>query len=90
VTLVVSLKYSFLRYNYGLFAATVLLLYGYSFANSLTSAIIHSLEVTRFLTNQLIFCLLPQSMTMFLTVEILMQWSRRQPWREAKNKTCPR
>ena len=81
VALVVSLKYSFLRYKYSFFAATVMLLYTYSFANSLGIAIIHSLEVTRYLTNQLIFCLLPQCMTMFLTVEILMQWSRYQPWR---------
>jgi hypothetical protein len=74
--LVVSLKYSFLRYKYGFFAATVMLLYTYSFANSLGIAIIHSLAITRYLTNQLIFCLLPQCMTMLLTAEIFMQWRR--------------
>jgi hypothetical protein len=72
--LVVSLKYSFLRYRYGFFAATVMLLYTYSFANSLGIAIIHSLAITRYLTNQLIFCLLPQCMTMLLGAEIFMQW----------------
>ena len=87
VTLVVALKYSFLRYKYGFFAATVMLLYTYSFANSLGIAIIHSLDIARFLTNQLIFCLLPQCMTMFLTAEILMDWSQYQRWREAKNST---
>lgn len=81
VTLVVSLKDSLLRYKYAFFAATVMLLYTYSFANSLGIAIIHSLDIARFLTNQLIFCLLPQCMTMFLTAEILMHWSRYQRWR---------
>jgi hypothetical protein len=85
MTLVVSLKYSFLRYKYGFFAATVMLLYTYSFANSLGIAIVHSLELTRYLFDQLIFCLLPQCMTMFLTAEILMEWRRYQPWRVSKN-----
>jgi hypothetical protein len=83
VTLVVSLRCSFLRYKYGLFAATVMLLYMYSFANSLGIAIIHSLDVSRYLSSQLIFCLLPQCMTMFLIAEILMHWSLSQPRREA-------
>jgi len=72
--LVVSLKYPFLRYRYACFAATVMLLYAYSFANSLGIAIIHSLEITRYLTNQLIFCLLPQCMTIFLIAELLVLW----------------
>jgi hypothetical protein len=69
--LVVVLKNPSLRYNYGCFALTVMLFYAYSFANSLGIAIIHSLEITRYLTNQLIFCLLPQCMTIFLTAELL-------------------
>jgi hypothetical protein len=79
VILVVSLKYPFLRSRYGCFAVTVMLLYAYSFANSLGIAIIHSLEITRYLTNQLIFCLLPQCMTIFLVAELLVLWrqSRR-------------
>ena len=69
--LVVVLKNPSLRYNYGCFALTVMLFFSYSFANSLGIAIIHSLEITRYLTSQLIYCLLPQCMTMSLTAELL-------------------
>jgi hypothetical protein len=75
--LVVILKNSSLRYRYGCFALTVMLFYAYSFANSLGIAIIHSLEITRYLTNQLIYCLLPQCMTIFLTAELLVRKNRR-------------
>lgn len=71
IMLVVILKNPSLRYNYGCFALTVMLFFSYSFANSLGIAIIHSLEITRYLTNQLTYCLLPQCMTMFLTAELL-------------------
>jgi hypothetical protein len=64
-----------LRTNYGWFLATALLLFGYSFADTLGIAIIHTLEITRYLTNQLIDCLLPQCLTFFLAVEV---WSARQ------------
>jgi hypothetical protein len=66
-----------LRINYGWFLGIILLFYTYSFANSLGIAIIHSLETSRFLTNQLVYCLLPQCLTLFLTVEICC--SRRTP-----------
>jgi hypothetical protein len=69
--LVVVLKNPSLRYSYGCFTLTVMLFYTYSFAGSLGIAIIHSLEITRYLTNQLIYCLLPQCMTIFLTAELL-------------------
>jgi hypothetical protein len=71
--LVVILKNSSLRYRYGCFALTAMLFYAYSFANSLGIAIIHSLEITRYLTNQLIYCLLPQCMTIFLAAELLVK-----------------
>jgi hypothetical protein len=74
--LVVILKNPSLRYSYGCFALTVMLFYTYSFANSLGIAIIHSLEVTRYLTNQLIYCLLPQCMTIFLTAELSLHRSQ--------------
>jgi hypothetical protein len=64
-----------LRTNYGWFLAATLLLFGYSFADTLGIAIIHTLEITRYLTNQLIHCLLPQCLTFFLAVEI---WSVRR------------
>ncbi len=64
-----------LRTNYGWFLATTLLLFGYSFADTLGIAIIHTLEITRYLTNQLIHCLLPQCLTFFLAVEV---WSARR------------
>jgi hypothetical protein len=64
-----------LRTNYGWFLATTLLLFGYSFADTLGIAIIHTLEITRYLTNQLIQCLLPQCLTFFLALEI---WSARR------------
>ena len=70
-------KDSALRTNYGWFLGTVLLLFGYSFADTLGIAIVHTLEITRYLTNQLVHCLLPQCLTFFLAVEI---WaSRRRP-----------
>jgi hypothetical protein len=72
VLLVIVLRNPSLRESYGSFALTIALFYFYSFANSLGIAIIHSLEITRYLTNQLVFCLLPQCMTLFLTAEILM------------------
>jgi hypothetical protein len=75
IMLVVVLKNPSLRYNYGCFALTVMLFYTYSFANSLGIAIIHSLEITRYLTNQLIYCLLPQCMTILLTAELLARKS---------------
>jgi hypothetical protein len=74
--LVVILKNSSLRYRYGCFALTAMLFYAYSFANSLGIAIIHSLEITRYLTNQLIYCLLPQCMTIFLAAELLVRKNR--------------
>jgi hypothetical protein len=64
-----------LRTNYGWILATTLLLFGYSFADTLGIAIIHTLEITRYLTNQLIHCLLPQCLTFFLAVEV---WSARR------------
>jgi len=75
IMLVVVLKNPSLRYNYGYFALTVMLFYTYSFANSLGIAIVHSMEITRYLTNQLIYCLLPQCMTIFLTAELLARKS---------------
>jgi hypothetical protein len=75
IMLVVVLKNPSLRYNYGCFALTVMLFYTYSFANSLGIAIVHSMEITRYLTNQLIYCLLPQCMTIFLTAELLARKS---------------
>jgi hypothetical protein len=68
-----------LRTNYGWFLGTVLLLFGYSFANSLGIAIVHTLEITRYLTNQLVHCLLPQCLTLFLAVEIWSSRRRRHP-----------
>jgi hypothetical protein len=73
-----------LRENYGWFLGTILLFYTYSFANSLGIAIIHTLETQRYLTNQLVYCLLPQCLTFFLAIE--MYCSRRQrcsPLRES-------
>ncbi len=61
-----------LRTNYGWFLATTLLLFGYSFADTLGIAIVHTLEITRYLTNQLVHCLLPQCLTLFLAAEV---WS---------------
>jgi hypothetical protein len=54
-----------------------MLFYTYSFANSLGIAVIHSLEITRYLTNQLIYCLLPQGMTIFLAAELLVRKNNR-------------
>jgi hypothetical protein len=71
-----------LRTNYGWFARTLLLLFGYSFADTLGIAIIHTLEITRYLTNQLIHCLLPQCLTFFLAAEI---WSSRRLRRSPNN-----
>ena len=62
-----------LRTNYRWFIGIILLLYTYSFSNSLGIAIIHSLEITRYLTSQLGYCLLPQCMTLFLAVEMILQ-----------------
>jgi hypothetical protein len=59
-----------LRINYGWLLATILLFYTYSFANTLGIAIVHTLEITRYLTNQLSYCLLPQCLTLFLSVEV--------------------
>jgi hypothetical protein len=72
VLLVMVLRNPRLRESYGFFALTIALFFSYSFANSLGIAIVHSLEITRYLTNQLIFCLLPQCMTLFLIAEIWM------------------
>jgi hypothetical protein len=76
IMLVAILKRPSLRYDYGCFALTLMLLYTYSFANSLSIAIIHSLEITRYLTNQLIYCLLPQCMTIFLAAELSLHRSQ--------------
>ena len=61
-----------LRNNYGWFTAALMLFYTYSFANNLGIAFIHSLEVARYSTNQLIYCLLPHTMTIWLAVEIFL------------------
>jgi hypothetical protein len=59
-----------LRTNYGWLLAAILLFYTYSFGNTLGTAIVHTLEITRYLTNQLSYCLLPQCLTLFLSVEV--------------------
>ena len=59
-----------MRTNYAWFLGIILLFYTYSFSNSLGIAIIHTLDISRYLTNQLVYCLLPQCLTFFLTVEI--------------------
>jgi hypothetical protein len=73
--LLILTKDPVLRTNYGWFLATTLLLFGYSFADTLGIAIIHTLEITRYLTNQLVHCLLPQCLILFLAVEV---WSARK------------
>jgi hypothetical protein len=70
VLAVIIAKNTGLRTNYGWLMGTILLFYTYSFSNTLGIAIIHTLEITRYLTNQLGYCLLPQCLTLFLTVEI--------------------
>ena len=67
-----------LRNSYSYFALTVMLFYGYSFANSLGISIIHSLEISRYLTNQLIYALVPQCMTIFFAAELLARKSQRK------------
>jgi hypothetical protein len=62
-----------LRNNYLWYAAAVLLLYAYSFANSLGIAFIHSLEIERYSTNQLIYCVLPHAMTIWLAAETFLR-----------------
>jgi hypothetical protein len=64
-----------LRSDYMWYAAAVLLLYAYSFANSLGIAFIHSLEVDRYSINQLIYCLLPHAMTIWLAAETFLRRS---------------
>jgi hypothetical protein len=66
-----------LRENYGWFLGTILFFYTYSFANSLGIGIIHTLETQRYLTNQLVFCLLPQCLTFFLAIELHCSWRQR-------------
>jgi hypothetical protein len=61
-----------LRARYGAYVMMILLFYGCSFFNSLGIAIIHTLEITRYLTSQVIYCLLPQFMTMYLAAEFLL------------------
>jgi hypothetical protein len=68
-----------LRTNYGWFLATILLFYTYSFANTLGIAIVHTLEITRYLTNQLSYCLLPQCLTLFLSVEVCCSLRTLEP-----------
>ncbi len=81
--LIVVLRNTTLRGSYRYFALTVVLFYGYSFANSLGIAIIHSLEISRYLTNQLIYTLVPQCMTIVLTAELL-EYRRSHGKAEAK------
>jgi hypothetical protein len=69
LAVIISMKTD-LRTNYGRFLATILLFYTYSFANTLGIAIVHTLEITRYLTNQLSYCLLPQCLTLFLSIEV--------------------
>ena len=66
------------RREYGLFVAVAALMFCYSFGTNLGLAIVHTLEVERYVTNQLIYCVLPQCMTLFLTSEIAyLLWKRR-------------
>jgi hypothetical protein len=67
------------RREYGLFVAVAALMFCYSFGTNLGLAIVHTLEVERYVTNQLIYCVLPQCMTLFLTSEIAyLLWKRRR------------
>jgi hypothetical protein len=60
------------RAQYGAYMSIILLFYGYSFFDCLGIAIVHTLEISRYLTSQVIYCLLPQIMTMYLATEMLM------------------
>jgi hypothetical protein len=54
------------------------LMFCYSFGTNLGVAIMHSLEVERYVTNQLIYCVLPQCMTLYVVGEITyLLWKQR-------------
>jgi hypothetical protein len=66
------------RKAYGLFLAATALMFCYSFGTNLGVAIMHSLEVERYVTNQLIYCVLPQCMTLYVVGEITyLLWKQR-------------
>jgi len=66
------------RQAYGPFLGVTALMFCYSLGTNLGVAIIHSLEVERYITNQLIYCVLPQCMTLYIVGEITcLLWKRR-------------
>jgi hypothetical protein len=64
-----------LRARYGEYLTIILLFYGYSFFNSLGIAVIHTLEISRYLTSQIIYCLLPQVMMIYLLIHFVRRRS---------------
>jgi hypothetical protein len=50
--------------------AAVWLVYSYNFGNCLTIAVVHSLEVTRYVRIQLIFTVFAQCLSLYLLLEL--------------------
>jgi len=50
--------------------AALLLVYSYNFFNCLTIAVVHSLEVTRYVRVQLIFTIFAQCLSLYLLLEL--------------------
>ena len=59
-----------LRAHFLWLVAALLLVYSYNFFNCLTIAVVHSLEVTRYVRVQLIFTIFAQCLTLYLLLEL--------------------
>ena len=80
-----------LRIHFAGLVAALWLVYSYNFGNCLTIAVVHSLEVTRYVRIQLIFTVFAQCLSLFLWLELVAvglhaalhryapQWASRWP-----------
>ena len=62
------------------------LVYSYNFGNSLTIAVVHSLEVTRYVRIQLIYTVFAQCLSIYLILEVAVFGVRLLIERRAKDR----
>ncbi len=73
-----------LRQMYGRFAAVALFAFSYNFGNCLGTAVVHSLDVSRYVLSQYSFALLAECIGLLFLVEVALETRERRVARNAE------
>ncbi|MEP7071228.1 MAG: hypothetical protein ABI839_02470 [Verrucomicrobiota bacterium] len=77
-----------LRQMYGRFAAVALFAFSYNFGNCLGTAVVHSLDVSRYVLSQYSFALLAEGIGLLFLVEVALDTRQRRLARSAAEKAA--